>query len=245
MKVQGQSAFVLAKQAQHMLSTLRILGFGEELLYAFAGASGSQTLFDMLARMMDEAQLHTFLNAGGQSVGTLYAKKLCNTLKQGFEKPRPIGLIVKSLGIDHCQSIADKAADAGTLNIANCLYPETYAPYTTPGILAYIKADLDAHAKDYATLLGLFTVQQAAFDAALATDSKLAGKTFVVTGSFEKPRKEIETLVKTHGGTLQTSVNSKTQFLICGTGGGSKRDKAAALGVKCISESDFFDMLAD
>lgn len=75
---------------------------------------------------------------------------------------------------------------------------------------------------------------------------KLQGQSFIVTGSFVTPqrREELEKMVKEFGGKLQTSVNSKTDFVVAGQKpGASKIKKAEQLGKKIISEEDFLKML--
>jgi DNA ligase (NAD+) len=64
----------------------------------------------------------------------------------------------------------------------------------------------------------------------------LAGKTFVVTGTLSKPRDEIKSLIKSHGGHVSSSVSSKTDYLVAGENAGSKLDKATKLEVEIIDE---------
>ena len=75
--------------------------------------------------------------------------------------------------------------------------------------------------------------------------NELQGKTFVVTGTLSKyKRDEIERLIELHGGRAASSVSSKTDFVIAGENAGSKKAKAEALGIPIITESDFEAMLA-
>jgi DNA ligase (NAD+) len=74
--------------------------------------------------------------------------------------------------------------------------------------------------------------------------TKLAGKTFVVTGTLERfTRDEIHKLIESEGGKTSGSVSSKTSYLIAGADAGSKLDKAKQLGVAVISEEEFAGML--
>jgi DNA ligase (NAD+) len=71
-------------------------------------------------------------------------------------------------------------------------------------------------------------------------DQPLAGMTLVVTGSLEHfGRKEIEQLIKEHGGKTAGSVSKKTNFVVVGEDPGSKLDKARALGVEVLDEQAF------
>lgn len=66
-----------------------------------------------------------------------------------------------------------------------------------------------------------------------------AGKTFVITGTLSAPRNDFKDRILSLGGKVSGSISSKTDFLLAGEGGGSKRDKAESLGVTILSEEDF------
>jgi DNA ligase (NAD+) len=71
----------------------------------------------------------------------------------------------------------------------------------------------------------------------------LQGKSFVITGTLSKSRDEFKDLIEQNGGKVSGSVSASTSYLLCGEGGGSKRDKAAALGVAVIDEAALLSML--
>jgi len=74
----------------------------------------------------------------------------------------------------------------------------------------------------------------------------LDGETIVVTGSLERwSRNEAEELIKSLGGKVTGSVSKKTSFVLSGEGGGSKRDKAEALGVELKDEGEFVSLLQE
>ena len=75
---------------------------------------------------------------------------------------------------------------------------------------------------------------------------KLSGKTFVISGVFERhSRDELKELIEKNGGKNPGSVSAKTTYLLAGDGmGPSKRTKAEKLGVTIISEGDFEAMIA-
>lgn len=80
-------------------------------------------------------------------------------------------------------------------------------------------------------------------EAAAAGGMPLAGKTFVITGTLTQGRDDYKKLIEQHGGKVTGSISKNTDFLLAGEGGGSKRDKAAKLGVSVISEDDLNAML--
>ncbi len=67
--------------------------------------------------------------------------------------------------------------------------------------------------------------------------TKLAGKTFVLTGTLAKyTRDEAKKMIEDAGGKVTGSVSKKTDYVVAGTDAGSKLDKAKELGVAVIDE---------
>ncbi len=76
------------------------------------------------------------------------------------------------------------------------------------------------------------------------TDTRFAGKTFVLTGTLPTmTRGEASEIIESFGGKTSSSVSKKTDFVLAGEEAGSKLDKAQKLGVTIISEDDFLQMI--
>ncbi len=69
--------------------------------------------------------------------------------------------------------------------------------------------------------------------------TKLAGKTFVLTGTLAHfTRDEAKKLIEDAGGKVTGSVSKKTDYVVAGADAGSKLDKAKELGVAVIDEKE-------
>jgi NAD-dependent DNA ligase len=77
-----------------------------------------------------------------------------------------------------------------------------------------------------------------------ATD-KLLGKTFVVSGVFEKfSRDDLKKAIEDNGGKVGSSISSKTDYVIAGENmGPAKLEKASSLKIKIITEDEFLELL--
>ncbi|MBI2471269.1 MAG: NAD-dependent DNA ligase LigA [Planctomycetes bacterium] len=74
----------------------------------------------------------------------------------------------------------------------------------------------------------------------LVKNPKVSGKSFVLTGTLQKyTRKDAETLIKSLGGRVLSSVSKKTDYLVAGEDPGSKLDKAKELNVHVLDEAAF------
>ncbi|HEY1120783.1 MAG TPA: NAD-dependent DNA ligase LigA, partial [Haloferula sp.] len=72
----------------------------------------------------------------------------------------------------------------------------------------------------------------------------LTGKTFVITGTLSMDRDEMKAFLESKGAKVSGSISTKTDYLLAGEGGGSKRDKAEKIGVKVIGEEELAALLA-
>ena len=75
----------------------------------------------------------------------------------------------------------------------------------------------------------------------------LSGKSFVITGKLNhyKNRKALEEVIEAHGGSVLSSVSSKTSYLINNdiNSTSSKNKKAKQLNIPIITEEDFMEMI--
>ncbi len=89
----------------------------------------------------------------------------------------------------------------------------------------------------------LFRTEQTQTPARLA----LAGKSFVVSGVFDKySRDDIKQLIEGQGGEVKSSISSKTSYVVAGDNmGPEKRKKAEALHIPIIGEKELEDLIKE
>ncbi len=76
------------------------------------------------------------------------------------------------------------------------------------------------------------------------SDTRFAGKVFVLTGALSKfTREEASEKIELLGGKTAGSVSKKTSFVVVGENAGSKERKARELGITILSEDEFLEMI--
>ena len=80
----------------------------------------------------------------------------------------------------------------------------------------------------------------------MAASDKLAGLTFVLTGTLPTlSRDEASEMIKAEGGKVSGSVSKKTSYVVAGDAAGSKLTKARELGVTVIDEEALLKMIRE
>ena len=80
----------------------------------------------------------------------------------------------------------------------------------------------------------------------VAMDNRFFQKTFVFTGTLSRySREQASRLIEERGGMVSNSVSRKTDYVVVGTDPGSKLQKAQRLGVRILTEEEFYQMLGE
>lgn len=176
-------------------------------------------------------------------------KKSAENLMAAIEKSKSAGLgrLLFAFGIRQVGQKAGKvlAARFGTLDaLMNAGEEELTAVPDIGGITA--QSLLDWFANDQSRHL-IEALRQAgvSFDSTEApVGDKLAGKTFVLTGTLPTmDRKEAAALIEAQGGKVSGSVSKKTSYVVAGEAAGSKLQKANDLGIPVLTEAELMALL--
>jgi DNA ligase (NAD+) len=107
-------------------------------------------------------------------------------------------------------------------------------------LLAFVHEDHNRHIlDDLDALLDIQPFEQP------ESDSELAGKTIVFTGTLEKmTRSEAKSRAEAMGAKVSGSVSAKTDLVVAGPSAGSKAKKAAELGIQTVDEDGWIEMIS-
>ena len=164
-------------------------------------------------------------------------------------KSRPLWRLIAALGIRHIggQSARLLAEHFGSLEGIRAAERETLenideiGPKMAESVFEYFRDPQNRFVVDELLAEGVKPIQTRA-----RRSGKLGGKTVVVTGTLEHfSRQEAQEAISSAGGKAASSVSGKTDFVLAGTGAGSKLDKARKLGVEVINEKQFLKMIEE
>jgi DNA ligase (NAD+) len=173
-----------------------------------------------------------------------FADKSAEQLVAAIEtsKQQPLSKLLIALGIDHVGVTAARqlARHFGTMDaLAAASEEELLAIHGLGDVIAKSVSSWfrDDNARDLVSRLkrhGLSMDEPRA-----TTGSALKGRTVVITGTLPTLSRERATeLVETQGGKVTSSVTKKTSFVVAGSDPGSKLEKARALGVPVVDETE-------
>ncbi len=217
-----------------------IQGLGEAIIIQLIGANLIHDVADLYKLKYEDL-------TGLERFGDKSARNLLAAIDES--KQNDLSRLLFALGIRHVG--AGAARDLAThYNTLDNLMAITYEELTAvegigPKIAASIaKFFAEPHNRQLIDKLKSLGVNMTQADTINMGPQTLAGKTIVVTGSLKNyGRTEIEEVIRKHGGKAASNVSKNTDFVLVGNDPGSKYEKAQALGVKIINETDFEEIL--
>jgi DNA ligase (NAD+) len=176
-----------------------------------------------------------------------YQAKSANALVAaiGASRSQPLSRLLTALGLPHVGETAAKllARHFGTMDalaaasveqieqirgLGNVIAQSTANYFHDPSVQALLKKLVNA---------GVNMEEPST----TAASGALAGQTVVITGTLPSlSRSQAVALIEENGGRVTSSVSGTTTFVLAGTEPGSKLDKANALGIPILDESELF-----
>lgn len=177
--------------------------------------------------------------------------KSVTNLKNGIESSRkqPLHRVIYGLGIRFvgettAKKLGEQLHDIGELkdwSLEQLMSMEDIGPKVATSIYEFFHTNANLEMVEELRTLGVNLIHEKRKKSA---EGKLAGKTFLFTGTLNMKRGDAESMVEQNGGTILGSVSSKLNFLVVGADAGSKLDKAKKLEtVNIIDEEEFLKMI--
>ncbi len=188
----------------------------------------------------------------GKTKKISFKEKTVNNILQAIEdsKKIPFERVLFALGIRHLGETGAKKIARQLKNLETISKTSYEDLLAIPEIGEKIAASIVDYFNEYENIqtinalidAGLkFEIEQPDFESMSSSDLPLAGKSFVVSGVFEKySRNELKEIIEKKGGQNISSLSSKTSYLLAGEKmGPEKKKKAEQLNIPIISEADF------
>ncbi|WP_333693767.1 NAD-dependent DNA ligase LigA [Flavobacterium sp.] len=182
------------------------------------------------------------------------AQKSAENLINGIEKSKevPFERVLYALGIRYVgETVAKKLAkhykniDAiATASLMDLILVDEIGDKIAQSVIEFFENQDNCHTIDRLKTAGV----QMAIDESKSTvvSAILEGKTFVVSGVFEKfSRDDLKKAIEDNGGKVGSSISAKTDYVVAGANmGPAKLEKANQLKIPIISEDDFLGMIS-
>lgn len=184
---------------------------------------------------LDEKRLSAVPRTGEKTIANLI-RNIESSKSRGLARVLT-GLGIRFVGAQTAQILAgdfgsiDDVAGASAEELQRC---EGIGPEVASSVSLFFQQRANRAMIERLRKLG---VSMTAPKRARAAAGKLAGKTFVLTGTLPNlTRDAAAELVTQAGGKVTSSVSKKTDYVVAGSEPGSKYDKAQSLGVAIIDE---------
>jgi DNA ligase (NAD+) len=231
-----------------------IEGLGVKQLQAFFDEGLIREPADIFRLARDEAALASLKERDG------YGETSIRNLVASIESRRHIALdrFINALGIRHIGETTavalargygsdkafleamDKVAAADAEAIAELDALDQIGPAVIEAAAAYFAEDHNR--RIVAALVAEITVAEVERP---KTETAIAGRTVVFTGSLERmTRDEAKAQAESLGAKVASSVSRKTDIVVAGPGAGSKLKTAAELGVQVMTEDEWLALVA-
>jgi DNA ligase (NAD+) len=230
---------------QHFINrkAMNIDGLGDETI---------DTLYQrgFIKRISDIYELHNHSEELKQ-MGR-FGEKSINNMLEGIEKSKemPFEKVLFGLGIRYIGETVAKKLTHHFKNIDNLIaasleeliVAEEIGERIAQSLIEYFS---DAQHLDEIEKLKAQGLQFVAEEKVVTLASeKLSGKTFIISGTFERSRDELKDIIEQNGGKILSSISAKLNYLVAGDNmGPAKLEKATKLNIPIISDEELMAMI--
>ncbi len=231
-----QCRAVMEGRIQNWVDAQGILEWGEKLIAQLVEAKLVKEPADLYRLTVEQI-------ANLERRGELIAQKVLENLKA--QLPLSLTKFLAALGVENFGLQTAKAIISGGFDSLEKVQAATLEELSAlPGVgPAKAKAVVEGLLERKEEIARLLAVGVVPVNKAAA--GPLAGKTFCFTGLLSRPRKELEQMVESRGGTLLSGVTKDLQYLVMADpeSGSSKAQKAKKYGTQCIDEAQFLALV--
>ncbi|RYG11246.1 MAG: NAD-dependent DNA ligase LigA, partial [Chitinophagaceae bacterium] len=231
---------------QHFIGrkAMDIEGMGDETI---------ETLYDkdFIHHISDIYKLHE--HADDLKQMDRFGERSITNMLAGIEKSKemPFEKVLFGLGIRYVgETVAKKLAlhFKNIDNLAKAIHDELIAAdeigdRIAQSLIEYFESEVHRQELEKLKAAGLqFVVEEK--EVVLASE-KLSGKSFIISGTFEKfSRDELKDIIEQNGGKILSSISAKLNYLVAGDNmGPAKLEKATKLNIPIISNEELMEML--
>lgn len=209
-----------------------------ELLHKLLGVTNCADLYDL-----SEEQLLRLPSFKEQK-----ASNLVQSIQKSVEVPFDrvlYALGIKLVGSTVAAQLADYFRSLDQLSVASMdelQKIDTIGPMIAESVVQFFADERNQEIIERLRSKGIqFSMGEA--QAQQPTSNTLEGMSIVISGVFHRiSRDDLKALIERHGGKSVGSISGKTSLVIAGENmGPSKKEKAEALGIKVMSEEEFFN----
>ena len=257
----------LKGRIEHFISrdAMNIMSLGPEVVDKYFENGLVRTPADLFRLTLHEWDKQWYLTNGEFQAPTLFApledkhvmipvsQRSTQKILDGIDKAKSVSFdrLLYALGIRFVGKVVAKniarhfksmtALRAATLE--DIVKVDGVGVVIAQSVLQYFRQPDNLKLIDDLTHIGL----QMAMHDTMQTDSALAEKSIVISGTFIcHSREEYKNIIESHGGKNVSSISSKTSFVLAGDSiGPSKREKAEKLGIPLVDEMSFLKMIGE
>ncbi|MCK4777561.1 MAG: NAD-dependent DNA ligase LigA, partial [Actinomycetia bacterium] len=220
-------------------ATLDIEGFGNEVVKDLLDKGIVKNVADLYyLKKEDLLKIEHFADKA--------AENLYNAIE--ISKKRPLSKLLFALGIRHVGAYTASLL-AKRFHSIDILSKTTYEQLESiHEIGPKVAGSITSFFKEEHNLKVIERLRRAGFkmkeDLGGKKEKKLAGRTFIITGTLKSfSRETAKEKIQELGGRVASSVSRKTDYVVVGKSPGTKAEKAKELGVKTIDEEELLWML--